>query len=1200
MKFNLKPSKFQGARWQVAPLLTAFLGYMALAAATIRLTSDGKSNATLWLADALILALLLLHTKRIWPALLLAGWLGNIAANGLTRGWSAGIVVFGVINMGQVWFAAGQLKASFAQPGPLANFRTASRFLLWAGVVAPVLGATAGAAAAKLNYAQAFWPSFALWFTSNSLGALVLTPFLTALLGGEYRRSFKAKSLTARVELQLLLALTAVVAWIVFVTTTLPVLFVPFVTLLFVTFRLGRLGAQGGVVVVAIIAAVATLKGHGPIAGAVESIPGRAFLLQGYLAVLLGTVLPVAAIISAKNDAYKKLARRERGVRVLLKKKRADTERFAESERRYRLLAENSNDMVVLLGLDSVRQYVSPACVGLLGYTPEELVGGTPLEIIHVDDHARVLEVRRKLLTADEDPVCTYRQQHRDGHYVWVEATHSLIRDADGKPSAYVLSVRDVTRRQALEQRASEIAAQLQESHRLFTMASALARVGHWQFDLIRNEVAWSEEVYRIHGVETSYVPTLGSVIEFYHLNDRARVHTIIGRALETGEGFEFTAALLLPDGGIRSVTAQGQAERAGDGAVIGLFGVIQDITARVAAQEAVEKSEQQYRLLADNATDVVLRTDSNGSVIYASPSCVELSGYLPGELAGRHCGEFIHPDEAAAVHAAHVALITNAQTSVTVEYRLWHKGGDWRWLESHMKPWTGHGEEGAGVISAIRDISSRKLLEAELVAARDKAEDAAHAKASFLANMSHEIRTPMNGVLGFTELVLSGDLQPEQRRQVELIAESGRSMMQLLNDILDVSKIDAGKMDIASEPLDLRDTLRCCTDLMAPLVQAKGVGLSVTIDVAVPSYVLGDPLRLRQVMLNLIGNAVKFTKAGFIAVKVMVEFDVLRFDVTDTGIGIPAEQLKRIFEKFAQADDSTARLYGGTGLGLAISGELVRMMGGVVSVASVVGEGTTFTVRVPLHTANGAPTTADVVDAEPALGKFVRKPRVLIAEDHDINRELVEEMAQRAGMDPVLACNGAEAIMMVEEAARSNQPFELVLMDMQMPIVDGLEATRQLRASGYSAKFLPIIALTANAYPEDVQRCLAAGMQAHLAKPVRVRDLKAALEQLTSQEAPAPALDPSISPQLLERFVARKAEMARTLEELANLDSPSNEKLAEAVDLLHKLAGVAGMFGDARLGERAKELEDELRVCAADIRAPQLREAAAAFRHAA
>ncbi len=861
-----------------------------------------------------------------------------------------------------------------------------------------------------------------------------------------------------------------------------------------------------------------------------------------------------------------------------------------ESEAKYRLLADHSNDMIVRMGLDGVRRYVSPACRTLLGYDPDEMVGGQPVALIHVEDRARVIEVCRTLLSGSTDPICSYRQQHRDGHYVWLEATYRLIRDVAGNPVEFVAGVRDVSRRQAVENEAANNLARLQESNRLFNMAASLARIGHWRLDLIRSEVSWSDEIYAIFGVGADHRPTLENAIDTHHPDDRERVQRIINTAIEAGSSYEYTATLIMPDGSHKMIVVRGQPERAPDDQIVGIVGVIQDISFQVAAQDALRRSEGQYRLLADNATDVVLRTGDDGSVVYISPSCIELSGLTPEELIGRPSAEFIHPEDYGVVHAAHIAIITGTKSAATVQYRLRHKDDGWRWLESHMKPWRAPEGSGGGVISAIRDIRQRKLLEAELVAARDAAEGAAHAKSAFLANMSHEIRTPMNGVLGFTELVLSGELDPEQRSHVELIAESGRSMMRLLNDILDMSKIESGMMSVTDEPVDLRHIIRRCTDLMAPIAKAKSFTISAVIDPDVPTRLLGDPLRLRQIMLNLIGNAVKFTASGSVIVHARVALGNLTIDVMDTGIGIAAARLSLIFQQFIQADDTTARVFGGSGLGLTISDQLAKLMGGSIAVRSVVGKGTTFTLTLPLIEAAQSLEVAGLPDiGEPIAPDIVRRPRVLIAEDHDINQTLILAMAERAGMDAEIAPDGAEAVAMVQKAAQTGRPFDLVLMDMQMPNVDGLEATRQLRATGYSADRLPIVALTANAYAEDVEACLAAGMQGHLTKPVRVRHLIETLTQFVHiatktvvnlDEAP-----PEASKLQVARFLARKVDTLDALGAIVTAGQCSDEEAHEIASMLHKLAGIAGIFDEPQLGQLASEVEKRLENCSSEAR---------------
>ena len=880
-----------------------------------------------------------------------------------------------------------------------------------------------------------------------------------------------------------------------------------------------------------------------------------------------------------------------------------------EQYEQYRLLADHSNDMIVRIGLDGVRRYVSPACRALLGYSPDEMVGRVPVAAIHPDDRVRVMEVCRSLLSDVDDPICTYRQQHRDGHYVWLEAAYRLIRGAEGEPVEFVASVRDIKRRQAAELAAAEAAAHLQESHRLFSMAASLARVGHWRVDLIGGSVAWSDEVHRIHAVGPDHVPTLENGIDLYHADDREQVRRHVDRAAREGAPFEFTARLLLGDGTIKPVAVQGQAELAPNGDVVGVIGVIQDISAQVIAQEALRDSERQYRLLADNATDVVLRTGDDGSVLYVSPSCIDLSGFTPAELVGRHSAEFIHKDHHASVHAAHVAIVSGAQDAVTVRYRLRQKSGGWRWLESHMQSFQGPDGERAGLISAIRDIEARKALEAELVTARETAEAAANAKSNFLANMSHEIRTPMNGVVGFTELLLAGELTTEQRRRAELIADSGRSMVRLLNDILDLSKIEAGQMSVACEPFDLVHALRACVKLVKPAVEQKGVRLESDLSTALPQMVLGDGLRLRQIVLNLLGNAAKFTSEGQVTLRArqVRQRDGSRIviEVEDSGGGIAPDRQAAIFERFVQADAGVAPSFGGTGLGLPISVQLARLMGGDIALESELGRGSCFIVTLPLAavSVDTAPPAAEetATAASESTGPFERSLRVLVAEDHDVNQLLISEMLARLGCAAEIAFDGEEALKMIAAADGENRPYSIVLMDMQMPRLGGLEATCRLRASGYDARRLPIVALTANAYADDVAACLSAGMQSHLAKPLALRDLETTLRRWAAPPAAAhPPAETRFSTAVHERYALRRAETLRKVDELVRSGEFEGVAAETVAELLHKLAGTAGMFGEAELGERARALEHGLLTCPLEERATQVHDMALALRAAA
>jgi PAS domain S-box-containing protein len=538
--------------------------------------------------------------------------------------------------------------------------------------------------------------------------------------------------------------------------------------------------------------------------------------------------------------------------------------------------------------------------------------------------------------------------------------------------------------RYALERKRGQEALRLSQTQ--LAEAQRVAHVGSFVYDLGDDTLSWSDEMYRIFGLDPDFQFTPGSMEQMIHPDDRAEVNKVMDEAMQLAKPFQIQNRIIRPDGEVRVLDTRGEVLAGGSGRPSRLLGVSQDITEWKRAEDALRERERELR------------------------------------------------------------------------------------------------------------------------AARDQAVQASDFKSQFLANMSHEIRTPMNGVLGMAHLLLEAENDPQKRTYLRALKESGQNLLAIINDILDFSKVESGQLELEDIELDLHELVGTALDLFETQATQKGLKLELRIGPDVPRTVLGDPVRVRQILMNLLSNAVKFTDSGRVMVGVHSAGEGrVRFEVTDTGIGILPSEHQRILDPFRQADSSTTRRFGGTGLGIPICRQLVALMGGTFDYVSESGIGSTFWFELPLPASGAASVRlvkSEAGDAVPQPPQPARSAEtVLLVEDNLVNRLVAEAMLRGLGYEVDLALTGAEAV-----AAVRRRSYSFILMDCLMPEMDGYEATAIIRREPGPAAATPIIALTALAMKGDRERCLAAGMDDYLSKPLSPVALSAALERCRSTKQPAAA----------------------------------------------------------------------------------------------
>ncbi|NVM21824.1 MAG: response regulator, partial [Desulfobacterales bacterium] len=553
-------------------------------------------------------------------------------------------------------------------------------------------------------------------------------------------------------------------------------------------------------------------------------------------------------------------------------------------------------------------------------------------------------------------------------------------------------------------------------------------------------------------------------------------------------------------DGRVTPVLYNASVYQDAQGRVAGVFAAARDITKRKQGEEALKESERYTRGLIEANLDALVTISAEGKITDVNRA-TELTTGVPGkEIIGTDFSDYFTDPDAARKGYQHVF-----QEGYVRDYPLEVKHRDGRVTPVLYNASVYQDTRGrvAGVFAAARDITKRQRMEEDLIKAKEAAEAANIAKSEFLATMSHELRTPMNPIIGMTKIVLGTELTPKQRDYLRLVESSADQLLALINDLLDFSKIEAQKMDIETVTFNIRTTISDVEKIMRLEAGEKRIEVACLADKDVPSLVLGDPVRVKQVLTCIVDNAVEFTEKGAVTVRVSLDGETdthanVRFAVTDTGIGICNDRLDSLFESFTQVNSGTTRKYGGTGLGLAISKRLTELMGGKIGVESKEGKGSTFWFTLELQKQTGRkPVDKNkqrVVSHKKAPEAQERKLRILLVEDDVPNQEVVVAMLKQRGYSAVVANSGKEALEVLK-----NESFDLVLMDIRMPNMNGFEATRVIRGpeSDILNHNIPIIAMTAYAMEGDRERCLEAGMDDYISKPVDFQKLFETIDRL-------------------------------------------------------------------------------------------------------
>lgn len=765
-------------------------------------------------------------------------------------------------------------------------------------------------------------------------------------------------------------------------------------------------------------------------------------------------------------------------------------------------LAEQEMHALMLCDPEGRLVWVNQGFTRLTGYDAAEALGQRPgALLVCPDTDTDTLASLRAHMEAREPFRAEVENQDKSGRCFWIDLHVRPLMNACGELEGFSGLMIESAPGVHLQERLKAAAASL-------SSAAQLARLGAWEIDMRRNVVRWSPELRALLG-RPDMTETQAATLDIYPPEARGRIVDLLSDAMTTGKRIEFETPALTGQGERIWLRVVGEPEIV-NGRCVAMWGASQDITAQRQANAELRASERFARGVIDGIGAFLSVIDEDGAIVEANKAFRTLAAQM-GQVdvypLGRNLFTIL-----GALPGRHGAALTRGIRSVLAgerpTYSRAYSASTGEWFRLTASRFDGDGPVRCVVITqSIEDLKrqERRLMEMNqrLKRARDEAHSASQSKSAFLATMSHEIRTPLNGVLGMAQAMARDELSDVQRERLGVIRQAGETLLVLLNDLLDLSRIEAGKLDLEDGALDLRQLLAGVQATFTTLAAEKDVSLAIHIAPEAEGRWRGDPTRVRQILYNLVSNAVKFTARGAVEVKAESGPRGLMFSISDTGPGIAADRMSHLFEKFVQADASTTRRYGGSGLGLAICRQLTDMMGGEIEAQSELDVGTTFTVTLPLERLEGeGPPPLVETRQEAPDGRLDLK--ILAAEDNPMNQMVLKTLLAQLGLEVHCVGDGRQAV-----EAWSRGQWDAILMDVQMPIMDGPAATREIRRREVESGRVrtPIIALTANAMAHHQAEYLGAGMDVMVPKPLELERLLLAIQDVLD-EADAGQID--------------------------------------------------------------------------------------------